>query len=75
MATTAKKMTENPVVRRIVGLIKEKGKREKDFTDYLGLSPRVMSRWKYDGSYVYIKYINEICEFLNTELSVFWTGR
>ena len=46
MATTTRKMTENPVIRRIVGLIREIGKREKDHTDYLGLSPGAMSRWK-----------------------------
>lgn len=63
---TTKKMTENPVVQRMVGLIKEKGKREKDHTDYLGLSPGSMSRWEYDGSNVYIKYIEEIREFLDT---------
>lgn len=74
MATTTKKMTENPVVRRIVGLIKEKGKREKDLTDYLGLSPGVMSRWKYDGSNVYIKYIEEICEFLDTTPNYLFFG-
>ena len=55
MATTTKKMTENPVVRRIVDLIKEQGKKEKDLTDYLGISPGTMSKWKYDGSFVYIK--------------------
>lgn len=37
MATTTKKMTENPVVQRIVELIREQGKKEKDLTDYLGI--------------------------------------
>lgn len=62
------------MVRRIVGLIKEKGKRERDLTDYLGLSPGAMSKWKYDGSYVYIKYIEEICEFLDTTPNYLFFG-
>ncbi len=60
--------------RRIVGLIREKGKREKNLTDYLGLSPGVMSKWKYVGSYVYIKYIEEICEFLDTTPNYLFFG-
>ncbi len=74
MATTTRKMTENPVVRRIVRLVKEKGKRERDLTDHLGLSPGAMSKWKYDGSYVYIKYIEEICEFLDTTPNYLFYG-
>ena len=74
MATTTRKMTDNPVVQRIVELIKRRGKRERDLTDYLGLSPGAMSKWKYDGSYVYIKYIYEICEFLDTTPNYLFFG-
>ncbi len=74
MATTNRKMTDNPVVLRIVQLIKEKGKRERDLTDYLGLSPGAMSKWKYDGSYVYTKYIYEICDFLDTTPNYLFFG-
>lgn len=74
MATTTKKLTDDPVVRRIVQLTKDRGKREKDLTEYLGLSPGAMSKWKYDGSYVYIKYIYEICEFLDTTPNYLFFG-
>lgn len=74
MATTNRKMTDNPVVIRILRLIKKRGKRERDLTDYLGLSPGAMSKWKYDGSYVYIKYIYEICEFLDTTPNYLFLG-
>ncbi len=50
-------MVDNPVVKRIVGLIRKQGKNEKDLTDYIGIVPGAMSKWKYDGSYVYTKYI------------------
>ena len=74
MATTNRKMVDNPVVHRIVKLVKKKGKRERDLTDYLGLPPGAMSRWKYDGSYVYVKYIYEICEFLDTTPNYLFFG-
>lgn len=74
MATTTRKMTENPEVQRIVELIREQGKKEKDLTDYLGISPGTMSKWKYDGSFVYIKHIDRICEFLDTTPNYLFFG-
>ena len=74
MATTTRPLTENPVVRRIVELIRKRGKYEKDLTDYLGIAPGAMSKWKYDGSYVYIKYIEEICEFLDMTPNYLFLG-
>ena len=74
MATTTRKMTDNPVIHRILRLIRKKGKRERDLTDYLGLPPGSMSRWKYDGSYAYIKYVLEICEFLDTTPNYLFFG-
>ena len=74
MATTNREMTDSPIVHRIVGLIKEQGKKEKDLTDYIGISPGTMSKWKYDGSNVYLKYIEEICEFLGTTPNYLFFG-
>lgn len=74
MARTTRKMTENQVVQRIVELIRKQGKREKDLTDYLGIAPGAMSKWKYDGSFVYIKYIEEICQFLDTTPNYLFLG-
>ena len=72
MATTNRKMTDSPIVNRIVGLIEEQRKKEKDLTDFIGISPGTMSKWKYDGSNVYLKYIEEICEFLETTPNYFF---
>ena len=74
MARTTKKTTDNPVVCRIVDLIRKQGKKEKNLTDYLGIAPGAMSKWKYDGSFVYIKYIKEICEFLDTTPNYLFFG-
>ena len=74
MATTNRVMTDSPIVHRIVGLIEKQGKKEKDLTDYIGISPGTMSKWKYDGSNVYLKYIVEICEFLETTPNYLFLG-
>lgn len=74
MATTTKPLTDNPTVNRILRLIKEKGKKEKDLTDYLKISSGSISKWKYDGSVVYLKYIEEICEFLDTTPNYLFFG-
>ncbi len=74
MATTTKPLTDNGIVRRILGLIKKKGKKEKDLTDYLGISSGSISKWKYDGSIVYLKYIEEICEYLDTTPNYLFFG-
>ena len=66
MATTTKKMTEDPVVRRIVYLMEKQGKKGKELTDYLKISSGALAKWKYDGSIVYLKHIEKICEFLCT---------
>ena len=74
MATTTKKLTDDPIVLRILGLIKKKGKKEKDLSGYLGISSGGISKWKYDGSVVYLKYIEEICEFLDTTPNYLFLG-
>ena len=74
MATTNREMTDNPTVHRIVDLIEKQGKKERDLTDYLGISPGTMSKCKYDGSNVYLKYIVEICEFLETTPNYLFYG-
>ena len=74
MATTTKQITDNPVVLRILDLIRKKGRKEKDLTDYLEISSGAISKWKYDGSFVYLKYINEICEFLDTTPNYLFFG-
>lgn len=74
MATTTKKMTEDPIVQRIIGLIRKRGKKEKALTDYLGVSSGSISKWKYDGSVMYLKHIEEICGFLDTTPNYLFFG-
>lgn len=74
MAKTDKKLTDDPVVLRILGLLKKKRKKELDLSRYLKISSGSISKWKYDGSIVYLKYIEEICEFLDTTPNYLFFG-
>ena len=74
MASATKKITENQVVQRIIGLLEDRGMKDKDLTDYLGLPTGSMAKWKYDGSMVYLKYIEQICECLKTTPNYLFLG-
>ena len=74
MARTDKKMTENPIVQRITALLEKQGKTEMGLTDYLGLPPGSMSKWKYYGSDIYLKHIEKICEYLDTTPNYLFLG-
>ena len=68
-------MTSDPVLLRIIGLLEEQGKTDKEFTEYLGLSPGTLSHWKYDENRTaYLQYINPICDFLETSPNYLFRG-
>lgn len=52
-------------LNKIIELLKQKNKTQKDLTDYLGLSKYIFSDWKSAKSNSYLKYISKIAEFLN----------
>lgn len=74
MATTNRRLTKDPVVLRILGLLQEQGKMDKDLAEYLFLPHGAISKWKYDGSHVYLKHIPEICQFLDTTPNYLFLG-
>ncbi len=75
MEKSSKEMTKDPIMLRIIGLLEEKGKTEKELTDYLGLFPGTFSHWKYDGNRTaYLQYINPICEILETSPNYLFRG-
>ena len=62
------------VVQRMIRLLRKQGKEEKELMDYIGLQPKSMKNWKYAGSYGYMKYIKEICEFWDTTPNYLFYG-
>jgi DNA-binding Xre family transcriptional regulator len=75
MRTTDKEMTGDPVVLRILELIKNRGKIDKDLLNYLGIPSGSMAKWKYYGGTSYLRYIDQICEYLDTTPNYLFWGK
>ena len=64
MRYTNRKVTEDPVVERILDLLKEQGKTEKSLLQYLGLANGTFILWKYENGNSFLKYIVPMSEYL-----------
>lgn len=57
------------IVDKIIMLLEQKDKSQKELTDYLGLEKSTFSAWKSGKSKSYSKYISKIAEFLNVPIN------
>lgn len=55
-------------LERIVQLLKEKNKKQKDLTDFLGITKNAFTNWKSGNNTSYIKYLPIIAEFLDVSV-------
>lgn len=51
------------VLNNIISELKQKNKKQKDLTDYLGLTKNVFTDWKSGKNKSYMKYLPQIAEF------------
>ena len=58
----------NPIttVDKIIALLGQRNKTQKELTDYLGIERSVFTTWKTGKSKSYTKYLPRIADFLNT---------
>ena len=63
MRPTSRKVTGNPVMQRILELLKEQGKTEKELIQYLGLANGAFTPWKFGDTKGYMKYIEPMSTF------------
>ena len=66
MRNTNRVPNDNPVIERIEHLLLVQAKTKKDLLDYLGMGNSAFTRWKYDNSKSYLKYIDAIANFLGS---------
>ena len=57
-------MENNDVMMRIQELLRERGKKQKELTDYLGITPNAFTDWKSGRIKSYTKHLPKIAEFL-----------
>ena len=55
-------------LERIVELLKSKNKKQKDLTDFLGITKNAFTNWKSGSNTSYIKYLPKIAEFLDVSV-------
>ena len=65
---------EAPVIRRIFGLLSERGKTEGGLAEYLAVKQTTVAGWKRCGGFLYKKYIYEICDYLDTTPNYLFPG-
>ena len=65
MRTPTRKMTDDPVVLRIMDQLQLQGKTEKELIRQLGMSNGTFSSWKYGNVKSYVTKIGAIAEFLD----------
>lgn len=53
------------ILDRIVDLMKKQNKKQKDLTDYIGITKNAFTDWKSGRINSYVKYLPQIAEFLN----------
>lgn len=62
------------ILNSIIEELKKQKKKQKDLTDYLGLSKNSFTEWKAERSKSYQKYLPQIAEFLNVSVDYLLSG-
>lgn len=65
--------TSDPIVQRMIELLQEKGKSEREFVKSIGLSNGTMTKWKQGGK-AYIKYLPEIAQYFGVSEKYLLSG-
>lgn len=56
------------VLNKITELLKQQNKKQKDLTDYLGISKNVFTDWKSGKNNSYLKHIGKIAEYFDVSV-------
>ena len=74
MKTSKRELSTDPVLHRIMDLLNEQNKTQKELTDYLGMHPNTFNCWKFSNVKSYLKRIVDIAEYLNVTPSYLIKG-
>ena len=67
MREPVNKLTDDPVVLRIMDQLQLQNLTEKSLLEFLGTSNSLFNAWKYRNVKSYVKYIDRIAEYLGVE--------
>jgi transcriptional regulator with XRE-family HTH domain len=74
MRTASREPRCDEIVERIEALRVEKGITQRKMIEDLGLNSNSFMRWKYENSKSYMKYINQIADYLGVTAQYLLTG-
>ena len=64
MGKAKRKMSDDPVLHRILEMLRQRNRTDIELVNYLGLSNGAVTKWKYQGSKSYLTHISEIADFV-----------
>ncbi len=70
----SKTKKDEGIAERIFNLMKDRGVTDKELEEHLGIGKGMVSHWKYGGRNTYLRYINAICDFLETNPNYIFRG-
>ena len=64
MGKAKRKMSDDPVLHRILEMLRQRNRTDIELVNHLGLSNGAVTKWKYQGSKSYLTHISEIADFV-----------
>ena len=74
MRTPIRTMTDDPVLLRIMDLLKRNGHTEKDLLRNLNLKDTTFKRWKFENSKSFMQHIDKIADYLGVSIDYLIRG-
>ena len=75
MRTPIRTMTDNPILLRIMDLLKRNGHTEKDLLRSVNLKDTTFNRWKFENSKSFMQHIDKIADYLGVSIDFLIRGR
>ena len=74
MRTPIRTMTDNPILLRIMDLLKRNGHTEKDLLRSVNLKDTTFNRWKFENSKSFMQHIDSIADYLGVSIDYLVRG-
>ena len=74
MTRITREVSKDPVLCRIMDVLRQRKRTNKDLENYLHLANGTFNSWKFKGIKSYLTHIREIAEFLNVSTNYLFNG-
>ena len=74
MRTPIRTITDDPILHRIMDLLKRNGRTEKDLLRSVNLKDTTFNRWKFENSKSFMQHIDKIADYLGVSIDYLVRG-